>query len=98
MQCTSARNKKKNKVHSWPLWFTKDLVPSFPKVHGWYLWFALCNAFSPQPTILKVLACPSHGLNALQSTNHRDHPCTFGKLGTKSKILVNHMDHSCTLL
>ncbi|MFS7916361.1 hypothetical protein Hanom_Chr02g00176231 [Helianthus anomalus] len=25
-------------------------------------------------------------------------PCTFGKLGTKSKILVNHRDHPCTLL
>ncbi|KAJ0587402.1 hypothetical protein HanIR_Chr04g0162741 [Helianthus annuus] len=28
----------------------------------------------------------------------RDHPCTFGKLETKSKILVNHKDHPCTLL
>ncbi|MFS7916425.1 hypothetical protein Hanom_Chr02g00176971 [Helianthus anomalus] len=26
------------------------------------------------------------GLRALQSANHRDHPCTFKKLGTKSKI------------
>ncbi|KAJ0715318.1 hypothetical protein HanPI659440_Chr13g0499711 [Helianthus annuus] len=26
-----------------------------------------------------------------------DHPCTFEKLGNKSKILVNHMDHLCTL-
>ncbi|KAJ0858459.1 hypothetical protein HanRHA438_Chr13g0601251 [Helianthus annuus] len=28
----------------------------------------------------------------------RDHPCTFRKLRTKSKILVNHKDHPCTLL
>ncbi|MFS7990052.1 hypothetical protein Hanom_Chr11g01054291 [Helianthus anomalus] len=40
----------------------------------------------------------SSGLNALQSVNHRDHPCTFEKLGTKSKILVNHGEHLCTLL
>ncbi|MFS7965262.1 hypothetical protein Hanom_Chr12g01069151 [Helianthus anomalus] len=40
----------------------------------------------------------SWGLDTLQSENHRDHPCTFEKLGTKSKILVNHRDHPCTLL
>ncbi|MFS7957235.1 hypothetical protein Hanom_Chr07g00663971 [Helianthus anomalus] len=40
----------------------------------------------------------SWGLNALQSTNHRDHLCTFRKLGTKSKILINHRDYLCTLL
>ncbi|KAJ0856994.1 hypothetical protein HanRHA438_Chr13g0584941 [Helianthus annuus] len=52
---------KKSKVHRWSMWFTiiLDLVPSFPKVHGWSLWFALCNAFSPQTTNLKVLAGPS---------------------------------------
>ncbi|KAJ0786496.1 hypothetical protein HanOQP8_Chr02g0071921 [Helianthus annuus] len=35
-----------------------------------------------------------------KTANHRyrDHPCSFGKLGTKSKILVNHRDHLCTLL
>ncbi|MFS8020158.1 hypothetical protein Hanom_Chr15g01412211 [Helianthus anomalus] len=32
----------------------------------------------------------SWGLNTLQSANHRDHSCTFEKLGTKSKIFVNH--------
>ncbi|MFS7983037.1 hypothetical protein Hanom_Chr11g00969821 [Helianthus anomalus] len=40
----------------------------------------------------------SRRLNALQSGSHRDHSCTFGKLGTKSKILFNHRDHPCTLL
>ncbi|MFS7990233.1 hypothetical protein Hanom_Chr11g01056341 [Helianthus anomalus] len=40
----------------------------------------------------------SRGLNALQSANHGDHPCTFRKLGTKSKILKNHTDYLCTLL
>ncbi|MFS7940014.1 hypothetical protein Hanom_Chr05g00458671 [Helianthus anomalus] len=52
---------KLSKVQGWSLWFTKilDLVPSFLNVHGWSPWFALCNTFSPQPTNLKVLACPS---------------------------------------
>ncbi|KAJ0813560.1 hypothetical protein HanPSC8_Chr17g0774831 [Helianthus annuus] len=49
------------------------------KVHKWSLWFALCNAFGPQLTNLKVSAGPDHGLNALKSANHRDCPCTFGK-------------------
>ncbi|MFS7974982.1 hypothetical protein Hanom_Chr10g00875161 [Helianthus anomalus] len=40
----------------------------------------------------------SWGLNTLQSANHKDHPCTFEKLGTKFKILVNHKDYPCTLL
>ncbi|MFS7994776.1 hypothetical protein Hanom_Chr12g01110051 [Helianthus anomalus] len=40
----------------------------------------------------------SWGLNLLQNANHQDHPCTFGKLGTKSKILVNRKDHLCNLL
>ncbi|MFS7931841.1 hypothetical protein Hanom_Chr04g00360781 [Helianthus anomalus] len=71
----------KSKVHGWSLWFTEilDLIPSFSKVHGWSLWFALCNEFSLQPTNLKVSTGPSEGPNALQSANHRDHPCTFGK-------------------
>ncbi|MFS8010425.1 putative dipeptidyl-peptidase II [Helianthus anomalus] len=48
-------------VHGWSLWFTKilDLVPSFLKVHRWSPWFALCNAFTPQLTNLKVSAGPS---------------------------------------
>ncbi|MFS7957144.1 hypothetical protein Hanom_Chr07g00662961 [Helianthus anomalus] len=52
--------KVKSKVHGWSLWLTKklDLVPSFSKVHGWSLWFALCNAFSPQLTNLKVSVGP----------------------------------------
>ncbi|MFS7908812.1 hypothetical protein Hanom_Chr01g00087461 [Helianthus anomalus] len=73
------------------------------------MWFALCNAFSPQPTHLKVLQSANHrdhpctfgkswGLNALQSANHRDHLCTFQKLGTKSKVLVKHRHHPSTLL
>ncbi|MFS7992659.1 hypothetical protein Hanom_Chr12g01084941 [Helianthus anomalus] len=40
----------------------------------------------------------SWGLNALQSTNHKNHLSTFGKLVTKYKILINHKDHPCTLL
>ncbi|MFS8005984.1 hypothetical protein Hanom_Chr13g01243871 [Helianthus anomalus] len=40
----------------------------------------------------------SWGLSALRSANYRDHLCTFGKLVTKSKILVNQRDHPCTLL
>ncbi|MFS8014484.1 hypothetical protein Hanom_Chr15g01345081 [Helianthus anomalus] len=36
--------------------------------------------------------------NALQSANHRVHPCTLKKLGTKSKLLVNNRDHPCNLL
>ncbi|MFS7927395.1 hypothetical protein Hanom_Chr04g00308581 [Helianthus anomalus] len=61
------------------------------------MWFALCNAFSPQPTNPNVLACPSYGLNALQSVNHRDHPCTFGKIwGLNALQSANHKDHRCT--
>ncbi|MFS7982409.1 hypothetical protein Hanom_Chr10g00962561 [Helianthus anomalus] len=37
------------------------------------------------------------GLNTLQSANNRDYLCAFGKLGTKSKNLLNHKDHPCTL-
>ncbi|MFS7995065.1 hypothetical protein Hanom_Chr12g01113641 [Helianthus anomalus] len=38
----------------------------------------------------------SWGLNVLQSTYRRDRPCSFRKLETKSKILVNPSVH-CTL-
>ncbi|KAJ0522847.1 hypothetical protein HanIR_Chr10g0487091 [Helianthus annuus] len=38
------------------------------------------------------------GLKTLQSANHRDYPCTYGSLGTKSESLVNHRDYPCTLL
>ncbi|MFS8005858.1 hypothetical protein Hanom_Chr13g01242341 [Helianthus anomalus] len=76
------------------MWFTKklNLAASFLKVHGWILWFAVCNMFSPQPTNLKVLADPSYRLNALQSVNHMDHPCTFEKSwGSKyiTRVLQN---------
>ncbi|MFS7942081.1 hypothetical protein Hanom_Chr06g00483871 [Helianthus anomalus] len=40
----------------------------------------------------------SWGLNALQSANYKDHPCTIEKPGTKSIIFVNHRGHPCTLL
>ncbi|MFS7894724.1 hypothetical protein Hanom_Chr00s001954g01690271 [Helianthus anomalus] len=34
------------------------------------------------------------GLNVLQSTNHRDHPCTFGKSwGLNTLRSANHRDH-----
>ncbi|KAF5819959.1 hypothetical protein HanXRQr2_Chr02g0083501 [Helianthus annuus] len=37
------------------------------------------------------------GLNALQSENYRDHPCTFGKSwGLNTLQSANHMDHPCT--
>ncbi|MFS7906981.1 hypothetical protein Hanom_Chr01g00065591 [Helianthus anomalus] len=81
------------------MWFTKilDLLSSFSKVHGWSLWFALYNTFSPQPTNLKVLTLPSWGLNALQSANHKDQPCTFGKSwGRNALQSANHRDHLCT--
>ncbi|MFS7958188.1 putative phosphoinositide phospholipase C [Helianthus anomalus] len=70
--------------HGWSLWFIRilEVVPSFSKVHGWFLWFARFNTFSPAETF----RCVGGGLNTLQSANHRDHPCTFRKLGTKSKI------------
>ncbi|MFS7922113.1 hypothetical protein Hanom_Chr03g00244921 [Helianthus anomalus] len=74
------------------MWLTKILylVPSFPKVHVWSLWFVFCNAFSPNfcqkymevPSGLHFvthLVTKSWGLNVLQSANHKDHPCTFGK-------------------
>ncbi|MFS7900662.1 hypothetical protein Hanom_Chr09g00765421 [Helianthus anomalus] len=35
-------------------------------------------------------------LNMLKRGKH--HSCTFEKLGTQSKILVNQRDHACTLL
>ncbi|MFS7917659.1 hypothetical protein Hanom_Chr03g00191721 [Helianthus anomalus] len=100
-QNRSVHNKKKltltnlpsSKVHGWSLWLTKilDLVPIFSKVHGWSLWFALCDAFSPQLTNLKVSASRSYGLNALQSANHRDHSCTFGKSwGLNALQSANH--------
>ncbi|MFS7933441.1 hypothetical protein Hanom_Chr04g00379831 [Helianthus anomalus] len=41
---------------------------------------------------IHVLLEKRRGLDVLQSANPRDHPCTFGKLGTKLKILVNHKD------
>ncbi|MFS7954973.1 hypothetical protein Hanom_Chr07g00636991 [Helianthus anomalus] len=82
------------------MWFTKILdmvVPSFLNVHGWSMWFALCNTFGPQPTILKVLACPSQGLNVLQSANHKDHPFIFGKrLGLNALQRANNRDHQYT--
>ncbi|MFS7982431.1 hypothetical protein Hanom_Chr10g00962801 [Helianthus anomalus] len=38
------------------------------------------------------------GLNALQSANHRDHPCTFGKSwGLNALQSANRRDHRCTL-
>ncbi|MFS7925603.1 hypothetical protein Hanom_Chr04g00286981 [Helianthus anomalus] len=40
----------------------------------------------PSQTNSKVLACLSYRLNALQSANHKDHPCTFGKLGTNQNF------------
>ncbi|MFS7965261.1 hypothetical protein Hanom_Chr12g01069161 [Helianthus anomalus] len=37
------------------------------------------------------------GLNALQSANHRDHPCTFDKSWGLNKLqTANYRDHSCT--
>ncbi|MFS7989975.1 hypothetical protein Hanom_Chr11g01053351 [Helianthus anomalus] len=57
----------------------------------------LCNAFSPQPTNLKVLACSCYGPNSLQSVNHKDHPCTFDKSWEqKTSQSANHRDHPCT--
>ncbi|KAF5824261.1 hypothetical protein HanXRQr2_Chr00c019g0832921 [Helianthus annuus] len=47
---------------------------------------------------IHVLLAKVEGQNALPSANHRDHPCTFGNLGTKSKILETHRDYPCTLL
>ncbi|MFS7955908.1 hypothetical protein Hanom_Chr07g00648291 [Helianthus anomalus] len=39
------------------------------------------------------------GLNALQSANHRDHSCTFGKSwGPNTLQSANHRDHPWTLL
>ncbi|MFS7980359.1 hypothetical protein Hanom_Chr10g00938521 [Helianthus anomalus] len=74
-----------------------DLVPSFPKVHRWSLWFALCNTFNPKPTNPKVLACPSLRLDALQSVNHMDDPCTFGKSwGLNGLQSANNRNHLCT--
>ncbi|MFS7924317.1 hypothetical protein Hanom_Chr03g00271171 [Helianthus anomalus] len=37
------------------------------------------------------------GTNCVRMCNHGNYPCTFGKLGTGSKILVSHKDHLCTL-
>ncbi|MFS7990438.1 hypothetical protein Hanom_Chr11g01058881 [Helianthus anomalus] len=37
------------------------------------------------------------GLNALQSTNHRDYLCTFGKSGGLNMLQsANRRDHPCT--
>ncbi|MFS7964624.1 hypothetical protein Hanom_Chr08g00752511 [Helianthus anomalus] len=37
------------------------------------------------------------GLNALQSANHKYHPCTFGKSwGLNALQSTNHRDHPCT--
>ncbi|MFS8020085.1 hypothetical protein Hanom_Chr15g01411401 [Helianthus anomalus] len=38
------------------------------------------------------------GTKYVTKCNHRDHPCTFGNLEIKSKILGNHRDHPFTLL
>ncbi|MFS7902057.1 hypothetical protein Hanom_Chr01g00006851 [Helianthus anomalus] len=35
----------------------------------------------------------------LQNANHRDHPCTFGKLwGLNALQNANHRDHLCTFV
>ncbi|KAJ0928087.1 hypothetical protein HanRHA438_Chr04g0190151 [Helianthus annuus] len=60
------------------------------------LWFAFCNTFSPD--LLKPVYLLVGGLNALKNTNHKDYPCTFEKLETKSKNLKNHKDYPCSLL
>ncbi|MFS7943429.1 hypothetical protein Hanom_Chr06g00500201 [Helianthus anomalus] len=37
------------------------------------------------------------GLNVLQSANHRDHLCTFGKSwGLNTLRSANHKEHPCT--
>ncbi|MFS7924305.1 hypothetical protein Hanom_Chr03g00271041 [Helianthus anomalus] len=51
----------------------------------------------PTLYLLKLLICWLRQ-NALQGANHWDRPCTFRKLGTKSKILKNHREYPCTLL
>ncbi|MFS7916926.1 hypothetical protein Hanom_Chr03g00183071 [Helianthus anomalus] len=42
---------------------------------------------------IHILLAKVEGQKALPSANHRDHPCTFGNLGTKSKILETHRDY-----
>ncbi|MFS8006488.1 hypothetical protein Hanom_Chr14g01249731 [Helianthus anomalus] len=45
----------------------------------------------------KYMDGPCGLLNLLQSANHRDHPCTFGKsLGLNALRSANHRDHQCT--
>ncbi|MFS7993212.1 hypothetical protein Hanom_Chr12g01091401 [Helianthus anomalus] len=45
------------------------------------------------------LATKRWGLNALQSANHKDHPCTFGKNWRLNTLQsANHKDHPCTLI
>ncbi|KAJ0483799.1 hypothetical protein HanIR_Chr13g0668671 [Helianthus annuus] len=85
----------KSKVHGWSMWLSKilDLVQSFLKYTNGPCGLQFVTYWGHPCTFGK-----SWGLNVLQSANHRDHPCTLKKLGTKSKILVNHKDHSCILL
>ncbi|MFS7938038.1 hypothetical protein Hanom_Chr05g00434791 [Helianthus anomalus] len=88
------------------MWLTKilDLIPSFPKVHRWSLWFAFVTHLVPKFCQKYMYGpCGLHFIMHLVSNLdlqkiHRDYPCIFEKLGTRSKTLAKHRDPPCTLL
>ncbi|MFS7899022.1 hypothetical protein Hanom_Chr00s040737g01774331 [Helianthus anomalus] len=56
----------------------------------------MCYELQTTGTI-HVLLEKRWGLNALQTANHKDHPCTFGKRwGLNALQSANNKDHLCT--